>query len=218
MKVKTLYAFLLSLISFVSAAAEDRPAGGPTAADFFYRAPLGVASGLSEISRLDMVDYFNHGSSVKNENRLGQKVGLKALRDELIVWQDDDSVTTAIGVLPSVKGDTVLVVIRTVCTPLKDSELSVYDKNWQPMAAKVLPQPGLKDWLTSTDRETIGQVEDAVPFMLVTAEYDADAKELIMKNRTSSYFAASDTPAVLAKLKKELRYQWDGAKFKSVSK
>ena len=218
MKVRTLYAFLLTLISFVTAAAQDRPSGGRTAADFFYRAPLGVASGLSEISRLDMVDYFNHGSSVKNENRLGQKVGLKALRDELIVWQDDDSVTTAIGVVPTQKGDTVLVVIRTVCTPLTDSELTAYDKSWQPLSDKVLPQPALKDWVTSTDRRVIAQIEDALPFMLVTAEYAPETKEIILKNRTSSYFAASDTPDALAYLKKELRYQWNGSMFKPVGK
>lgn len=218
MKFNKLYAFLLALIPFISAAAQDRPAGSPTAADFFYRAPLAVASGLSEISRLDMVDYFNHGSSVKNENRLGQKVGLKALRDELIVWQDDDSVTTSIAVVPAAKGDTVLVVVRTVATPLYDSEVTAYDKNWQPLAAKTLPQPLLKDWLNTSDKTAIAEVEEAVPFMLVTAEYNPDSQEIIFTNRTKAYFAPTDTPAALEYLKNELRYKWNGSTFKPVSK
>lgn len=219
MKLQKLYAFLLALIPFISAAAQDRQSDGPTAADFFYRAPLSVASGLSEISRLDMVDYFNHGSSVRNENRLGTKVGLKALCDNLIAWQDDDSVMTAVAVLPASKGDTLLMVIRTVQTPMADSEILAYDSRWQPLAVKkVIPQPQLKDWLTTNDRAMLREVQDALPFMLVTAEYDADAHVLTLINRTADYFVPSDRPAALDHLKKELRYQWNGSTFKPLGK
>ena len=211
-------AFLPALISLFSAGVQDSRAAEPTAADYFYRAPVDIASGLSEISRLDMVDYFNHGSSVKNENRLGQKVGLKSLSDEMIVWQDDDSVMTALAVIPAMKGDTVIVVVRTVSTPLADSELTAYDQNWHCLASKILPQPALKDWLTTADRTSVARVEDAVPFMLVTADYDPASKEIILTNRTDAYFAASDTPDALGLLKKELRYRWSGSMFKPVDK
>ena len=219
MKLKKLCAFLLAFITFISAAAQDRHSDGPTAADFFYRAPVTVASGLSDISRLDMVDYFNSGSTVKNENRLGTKVGLKAMRDDLIAWQDDDSVMTTIAVLPAAKGDTLLMVIRTVQTPFADSEIMAYDSRWQPVAGKkVIPQPQLKDWMTSSDRTVASEVQDALQFMLVTAEYDPAERILTLINRTADYFVPSDRPAALAHLKNELRYQWNGSTFKPVGK
>lgn len=162
-----------------------------------------------------MIDYFNSGSSVKSENRMGQKIGLTELKDELIAWQDDDSVATAIAVLP-LKNDTLLMVIRTVVTPMPDSDITFYDKSWQPYEKKVFQQPTLRDWLSVNDKNTVANAEEVLPFMLVTAVYNPDEKLFVLTNRTEDYFVESDTPEAVRLLKKELRYRWTGSSFRQL--
>lgn len=203
----------LLMLPFLSSSAIERAT--PSAADFFCSAPAEIVSGLPEISRLDMIDYFNSGSSVKSDNRLGQKVGLTALKDELISWQDDDSVAMAMAVLPF-KNDTLLMIVRTVVTPLPDSEIMFYDTSWQPTVQNVFVAPSLKDWLSVKDKKTVANAEEVLPFMLVTAVYDPDDKLLVLTNRTSDYFVESDTPEAVGLLKKELRYQWTGSSFRQL--
>lgn len=214
MKSVRLY-FLIQLFAFslFSLSATERTER--SASDFFCSAPVEIVSGLPEISRLDMIDYFNSGSSVKSDNRLGQKVGLTALKDELIAWQDDDSVTMAMAVLP-LKNDTLLMIVRTVVTPLPDSEIMFYDASWQPAAQNVFVAPTLKDWLSVRDKNTVANAEETLPFMLVTAVYDPDDKLLVLTNRTSDYFVESDTPEAVGLLKKELRYRWTGSSFRQL--
>lgn len=204
--------FCLLTISYSFAQTSDKEV--PTAADFFYKAPIAIASELSEISRLDMIDYFNHGSSVMNENRLGAKVAIKSLSDEMIVWQDADSVEVALAVIPKAKADTVLIVIRTMQSPLTDSEITAYDKNWNRLDAKILPSPRLKDWMKAASRSDEEKVQRDLPFMLVAISYDPDDEELVYINRTGDYFFEKERPESLGLMKNELRYKWNGSSFK----
>ncbi|MDE6367988.1 MAG: DUF3256 family protein [Muribaculaceae bacterium] len=216
MKLRTLCAFLLTSIA-LSAAAQDRQTDGPTAADFFIKAPFDVASQLAEISRLDMIDYFTNGSTVKSENRLGRKVGLVSLSDGQVVWQDEDSVKTTLTVLPmtkSAKADTLLVVITTVNGLIPDSEVRYFNKNWETLIRKDLPKPQLKDWLNVTDKKTVAEVEQTLPFILSTAEYDGGTNTLVITNRTADYYPTNEQPEAINKLKTELRYEWNGVTFK----
>ena len=218
MKIRALCVSIIALVSIL-AAAQDRQTAGPTAADFFVKAPLDVASQLSETSRLDMIDYFNNGATVKSENRLGRKVALKKIEDRLIVWQDDDSVMTTIVVLPVVQSsasDTVMVVIRTFAGQLPDSEVRYYDKGWSLIDNSDVPAPKLKDWLNVTDKQSVALVERSIPFILSTAEYDLNDNNLVFTNRTSDFFTPQDTPDAVSMLKPELRYEWTGRRFKPV--
>lgn len=220
MKLRTLCAFLLASIT-ISAAAQDRQTDGPTAADFFIKAPFDVASQLTEISRLDMIDYFTNGSAVKSENRLGRKVGLVSLADRQLVWQDEDSVKTVLTVLPiakSAKADTLLVVISTINGIIPDSEIRFYNKRWEALNGKEFPKPQLKDWLNVTDKKTIIEVEQTLPFILSTAEYDNATNTLVISNRTAEYYPAHEQPAAIGKLKPELRYKWNGVTFKPAAR
>lgn len=211
---KSLISAFISLLALPLTAMSQTSA--PVAADFFNSAPIDVATGLSQISRLDMVDYFNSGSTVKSENRLGRKSALKSLSDEMIVWQDDDSVTTAIVVLPGVtasKSDTLLMVIRTIAEPMPDSELSFYDSGWHRVDDKRFPHPSLSDWVKPEGRKAMGEIGDALPFMLATVNYDPQTKTLVFTNRMSSFFVAGDAPGQLDLLRPELRYSWNGKSF-----
>lgn len=208
---KFVVAILLSFGLLSVSAAEDSVSESPKAVDFFNRAPMEIASQLSKISRLDMVDFYTSGSTVKSQNRLGRKVAIKELRDNMISWQDDDSVTVTIAVLPSPRSfltDTALLVIRTLPSPLADSEIKIYTTNWGEVNNSTFQQPKLKDWLDTSDRKIVEKAEEQLPFMLVTASFDPDTETLVLTNRTANFFVEGDKPEILKYLKPELRYQW----------
>lgn len=188
-----------------------------SAADYFSRAPIEVASGLPEYSRLDMIDYFNHGSSVKTENRLGQKVSIRSISPEKLVYTDDDSISTTIALLPFQKLDTIIMVIRTLPMPAPDSKIYYFDKNWRQIGGSVFPNQSIKDWLTTSDRKVRSAVESELPFMISTADYDPETTTLTFTNTTDGYFADGQKPEVLNNLKPEIKYKWDGRKFRLVA-
>jgi len=207
---------LLILFAIKSTILGQAPTATPTIADFFSRAPIDIASGLPEYSRLDMIDYYNHGSSVKTENRLGQKVLLRSLTPEKLVYQDDDSITTTMAVLPyamSSNADTLIIVIRTAPMPMRDSRIFFFDKQWRPVSGKGFPDQSLKDWLITDNRALRLEIENVLPFMISTADYDPATATLIFTNNIREFFAPNSMPQVLDNLKKQLKYNWDGHRF-----
>ena len=124
----------------------------------------------------------------------------------------------SITVLPVEKSsgsDTLLVVISTVNGSMPDSEVGFFNQNWEPVNGKNFPAPKLKDWLKVNDKRTITEVESELPFMLSTAQFDDDGTTIIFTNRMVEHYPSDELPEVLAKLKAELRYKWNGITFKS---
>lgn len=203
----------LLILAFLSCLTFALSAQTPTALDYFVKSPDNVASGVPRYARLDMADYYTYGSKAKVENKLGQKYALKSLVPEMLVYADEDSVSTAVCVLPTVAGDTVLMVIRTIPLPQTDSEISFFDKSWRPLASAVFRQPKLDDWLAINDKQAKQELENTLPFTLVSASYDPSDKSLTLTNESQSYFYEKEQPQALEKMRKQLRYVWNGKKF-----
>lgn len=185
----------------------------PDVAAFFRLAPDEVASFIPEYGRLDMIDYYSHGMAVKTENMFGEKIALRELSTEKLVYQSDDSVTTEIDILPVSDSDTVVMAIRTVPMPMRDSELSFYDKSWKQLAKQPIALPELSDWLVDSSRRSREEAASALPFMLTTASYDPESRRLTITNRTADFFVPADRPAVLDNLRDRLTYEWRGRRF-----
>lgn len=181
--------------------------------DYFSRAPMECVSFLPQYGRLDMVDYFRGGSKVPTETKLGNRQAIVSLDSAQIVYAGDDSVTTAIAMLPGVKGDTLLMVIRTVPVPVKDSTIDFYDKNWRELVRRPMAQPVLTDWLKPADRKQARSFDGSIPFILSTADYDPSSQRLTLTNRTDSFFTKTDRPAGLSMLVDKIVYVWNGRKF-----
>lgn len=206
--------FLSALLSpaLVNAATAS-DSGQPVAADFFSRAPMELVSQLPANHRLDMLDYFAGGSKVRVNNRLNVKVGLKSVNDMMIVYQDNDSITTAIAVLPTAGNDTVLMLIRTFPPPTVDSSIAFYDSSWKPLKKPVIDMPTLADRLVDKSAANNAATAFEMPFMLETIEYDPVDRTLTFTNALDSFYTDSDRPQLLDNLRKSLTYKWNGKKF-----
>lgn len=197
----------------LAALAVSGAAFGADIVDYFSRAPMECVSFLPQYGRLDMVDYFRGGSKVSTETKLGNRQAIVSLDSAQIVYAGDDSVTTAIAMLPGVKGDTVLMVIRTVPTPVKDSTIEFYDKRWGVLDRRPMAEPMLADWIKPADRKQARSFDGSVPFILSTAAYDPASRRLTLTNLTDSFFTPKDRPAELSMLVDEIVYVWNGRKF-----
>ncbi len=177
---------------------------GDTAAD-------SVFISLPAVSRLDMVDYFTSAMTNPTKNELGSLSRITSLNDTTLTIDYTSGVTLELTLLPGPKP--VLMLIETLPLPERDSRISFYDENWQPLSKSPLKAPSLNDWLTADGQRHRDEVEATLPFILSTAHYDAPAGQLVLTSTTDSYFSG-EKPHELKYLRPGLVYLWNGKSFK----
>lgn len=184
------------------------------AAGFFSRAPIDVVSYIPDYARLDMIDYFVHGSETGISNGLGAKFTIRSLNDDILVYADGDSVVTSLVVLPGEKNDTTLMVIRTLPAPMRDCRVTFYDSKWHRLTGRNYPSVPMSEWLMKGAR--LPDNPEELPFVLTVASYDPSSHVLTFTNVTSEFFTGNERPAALDVLKPELKFVWTGRKFKQI--
>lgn len=186
-----------------------------TAADAFASAPLPTFPLVDKTTRLDMIDYFNSGSSTASNNTLRGSSRITAISPMKVCVEMSASSTYQIAILPT-KGDSVIAVVETLRLPAADSRITLYDRHWTPLdAKKQFTPPSLSDWLTDEGRRNRGEVESIVPFLIVDYDYDPTTATLTLTNSLSEFVAEADRDAISRYLHPTLAYKWDGKKFAS---
>lgn len=111
----------------------------------------------------------------------------------------------------------VLMMITTHAIPAQDSEIVFYDYNWEQLpTGDYLKTPKLSDWLTKEGKKNRKKVEDAVKFLVVKSHYDEDSKILTLTNNLQGQFIPSEWEKISSYMKSEIRYEWNGKKFKQL--
>lgn len=202
MTYRVLLSLLLALAASLSASAQL------TASKAFASAPASQFPLLDNTTRLDMIDYFNSGSSTASSNVLRGSSKITGLTPESLSFRMTDASSYQIVVLPEAK-DTLIAVIETVAMPARDSRMSFYNKDWMTVKSRVFTAPTLQDWMTDAGRAQADMIEAMVPFLIVSYEYDPSTRVLTLTNNLSS-FISHDDMAVGDYFHPTLRYRWDG--------
>lgn len=163
-------------------------ASGRTATEFFTSAPAEVIRLIPESTRLDMVDYFNYGSTRASDNYFGGPARVKAISDATVTFEVDENVEMQIAVIPQ-KNDTVIAVITTVFVPTADSSVKFYDKNWDPLKKPPYKMPEYGDWLTREGKENEAEITLQLPFIPVYARVSDDGLSLTLTNGAKDYLS-----------------------------
>lgn len=185
---------------------------GLSAAKCFTEAPAQVLPLLSVSNRLDMVDYFRAGSAKTTVNAAGGNARVTEESDYSIKFQVSEGVTGQMFVLNPMDKCPVIGYIETVELPMPDSAVKFFNCRWQPV--EVFKAPELRDWTRNSDKATLEQLREEVPFVLCTMEYLPREAELVLAGTTEQYFSKDDTPEALSQLKDEIVMRWTGKKFK----
>lgn len=205
--LRNLIAAALLILSAIPAPAQL------TAAKAFTTMPGKLMPLLDRSTRLDMIDYFNSGSSTPSKNSMAGQSSIRELTPQSVVVQISPASSCEIALLPA-GSDTLIAVINTVATPAPDSKLHVYSSDWsRDLTAQVFTAPELSDWLTSDGRKNISTVETMVPFMLSGGKYDPATNSYELTNNVSQFLTEEVYKPLSGYFQPKLVYKWNGKRF-----
>jgi hypothetical protein len=144
-----------------------------SAVDAFTSAPDVVLPLLPKNTRLDMIDYFNSGTSIASKNKLDGEARILSLTDKVLRFTMSEVSEYQVVVLKYGKEE-IIALIETLKTPIADSRISFYNSRWESIEKSCFKEPDLKTWLTKVGSKKIDDVRAALPFMLVQYEYNFD--------------------------------------------
>ena len=128
----------------------------------FIDMPEDMMPMIGENARKDLVDFIEYGMKATVENEWGGRTTLTKLTPNYLELQEDSRgcVVTQMMMLPMGR-DTIVCMVRTLNTPVPDSEILFYNRQCEPMpAGKFFSAPKAKDFNTSSKTYTaIGSVE-----------------------------------------------------------
>jgi len=183
-----------------------------TPREAFVKAPREVISAIDSLTRLDMLDYFDSGSTVASRNAFGGDVRVKSLTDESITIATSPSSDVSIIVLPATS-DTMLLVVNTLALPAPDCNATVYTSDWK-KAAKKAQLPGhnnLSLWIVSSDKPQMDNLENLIPF--IPAIYNYNNGILSVTNTLGRLLPADDYKKIKPYIRSSVDYNWTGKKW-----
>lgn len=185
-----------------------------TAAEFFVSAPLSVFPTIDRMTRLDMIDYFEAGSTKPSRNIAGGECRVLSVSPESITFSSSDVSEYTLSLLPSKKanGQPIIMVVRTLKTPAEDSSAKFYSANWQELDG-IFEVPVLNDWLNKAGKQQKKDVENAVPFVLAKMVYTPDNQTVTITNNIGDYLPEESLGVARESLQKQLTFRWNGHKF-----
>lgn len=145
----------------------------------------------------DLLDYASAGMLSRSViNGMGGEATILAIDSTRIELQTNPGRLLTIQLMP-LKKDSVICVIETLKSDFPDSQLKIYDRNWQPLP-KLWTEPVPSAW---------GKVNAQEP-PIVMAEYSLDPR--------SGILTLTNTSEERAKMRPTLRYQWSTKGFRPI--
>ncbi len=180
-----------------------------TPVEAFTTAPDNIIPLIDRATRLDMVDYFNAGSSHMSRNNLMGDSRILASDPSSIKVQVTGAQTLRMVVLPA-GSDTVVAVIYTTMTPVADSTVDLYSSDWKRLGNKNFEMPGLSQWLRKgVDRK---KVDALLPLVLSECEYDPATLSFVFTNTTEEYLGKEEYAPLRPLLRNYLVYAFNPGK------
>jgi hypothetical protein len=183
----------------------------PAAAGIFTEAPDSIVPLLTRNTRLDMLDYF-HSNIDRASSNIYDGSSQVVAEDSCQITIDmseasDLQIARLVG-----KADDVIMVIETVATPARDSQVRFFNADWSPLKQSPLTV-SIDMWLGDADTDTRETILRELPFMLASAKYTSDDQCLTLTNNLADYYADSYRPQWFDSLKQSLVFRFDGKRF-----
>ncbi len=185
-----------------------------TAAGMLCRTPSPGMFLVDSLTCLDMLDYYRSGSDRPSASIIGGKARVTGETPMKLSLRLGESSDYTIALLPA-SADTVVAVIETLDLTVPDSNIRFYDMDWQPVSKpeKIFKEPELKQWLTAEGAANRTQVEEKLPFMMWTADYEPETGLLTLTNTMDRYFHDDDREMLKPLLKEQITFVWNGKSF-----
>lgn len=196
---------------FVAMACVPFIASARNAADFLVNAPSQVIALLDSTTRLDMLDYFHNGLQTTSANALGGSAKLVSVEPRKVELQQTRDSGIQLCLVPN-KGDTVIAVIETLLLPLPDSKLTLYSKDWKPLAkqpASLCPM----DFVSKENRRKARKA--AMPELLfVKIDFNPANDTFTFRQNAPAYYIGTSKPEGIELMDHSITMQLKGHKLK----
>lgn len=170
---------------------------------------------LTDLTRLDMIDYYASGTHTASRNLLeGESRILEMSPMQMKVKMSDVS-TYTITILPAGR-DSVIAVTADILTPVSDGYLTLYSRDWEPLGEKRFQAPHLVEWLKPSARKEMTDIENIIPFVPATYTIDPSTQTLTLTQNVADLIPSDDYDKVKAYMRPVLRYRWTGSKMSPI--
>lgn len=196
-----------------SGASGSRP---HTASEAFENLPIEVLDLLSKSTRLDMLDFYGVDSIYDARNTMDGISRLEKVTPTFLSVELTPVSRLSLQVLPSKKGELVITAY-TVGDDFQayDTDLRFYDSGYQELDRdKYIKIAELDDFFSYPDKKMKKRVHELIPFPTVRYELSPDRSEMTARLTVGQFMSADDYASVKPYMKDELRYVWNGSKYK----
>lgn len=199
----------MRLIGLILSMAALLPCSARSVADFFVSAPAEAVPLLTDGARADMLAYYRSGLSTATNNILEGKSRISSLDSLSMNVSLSGASELQMAVLPN-RGDTVIAIIETVASPVKDSSLRLYRAaDWQPLPDVSLPS--MDDFIPRSHKKELAAVELPTIFF-IGIEYDPAQGLFLIRNNSFDNYPSGSRPTAADLMDPVQAYRYDGRK------
>ena len=171
---------------------------------FYIDMPEVLNPVLSQKQRYELLEYAKSGLGDSILNKYNQQthiIQLDTINNYIQVKNTESSIFEMF--LFDNRSETVIGVIKTVCSPICQSYIKFYNTNWQeyPMSFDI---PKATEWIASNVEESEkNNLQNILSVSFISLQYNPMNKEIVAQNNTLEYLDTQEKEKVESKISKE---------------
>ncbi|MDD2961568.1 MAG: DUF3256 family protein [Muribaculaceae bacterium] len=177
-----------------------------------------VFSLLSPDARFDIIEYYKADSIINMDNRLGGQSKLIKVADDFLAIKMTDVSTIEMWISDTteMKSD-VVVVNKTLLTPVPDGSLSFFNNDWKELDSKKYIQPiTIADFIRipKDSKKKINDIVDLIDLPFISFSISPDNGDIIASQNLEKYLSKEDYAKLKPFLIDSIKLKWTGKKYK----
>lgn len=187
-----------------------------TVRDFFASEPGEVFTTLARTARLDMLDYYDSGTIVSANNNMAGNSQLDTVTDNFLRIHTSAARTVEMRLMRW-KSDTIIAVVETVETPVKDSRITFYNKHWyQLKEIKPFKMPTMDDFILPTvKKDQRKHIMQQIAFPLIELSFGGpDFEQLTARHGLAEFLSKEEWAKLKPYFRPTLTYRVQNGKIK----
>lgn len=187
-----------------------------TIKDFFISEPNDIFLVVNKNARLGLLDYYAGGRIVSAQNALGDDTQLIDISNNYLSIQLSESSTVEMQLIFPSRNDTVIVVNKIIYTPVPDSKLMFFNKNWEKLNNKnFIKEPTMESFIIippSSDKKE-KDILDMIEFPLISYSINPYKNTIVASHGLKEYLTTSEYNKIDTYLKNNIEFILKGKKY-----
>lgn len=187
-----------------------------TVRDFFASEPGDLLTLVPKTVRLDMLDYYDSGTIIQASNNMGNDTRLDTVTDNFLRVHTSDAKILELRLMQW-KNDTIIAVLETVETPVKDSRITFYNKHWVRLKEiKPFKMPTMEDFILPTvKKDKRKEILESIAFPLIELRFDGpNFEQLTARHGLAEFLGKEEWAKLKPYFRPTLTYRIQNGKIK----